>query len=99
MVKVAAVNLDERKIDLMLDASMLRGRGGRKVQVSKAEPKSSEGRREGSKLDGKAESTGKPGKSRKPRNGSKNGRQSERSKPAGRAPKKTRSKSSKGKKK
>ncbi|RDV26600.1 ribonuclease R [Alteromonas aestuariivivens] len=32
-VKVAAVNLDERKIDLLLDKSMLRGRSGRKVPV------------------------------------------------------------------
>ncbi|GEA07103.1 hypothetical protein KUL42_18640 [Alteromonas sp. KUL42] len=32
-VKVAAVNLDERKIDLLLDKSMLRGAGGKKVKV------------------------------------------------------------------
>ena len=32
-VKVAAVNLDERKIDLLLDKSMLRGPKGKKVKV------------------------------------------------------------------
>ena len=32
-VKVAAVNLDERKIDLVLDAAMLRNRSGKKVKV------------------------------------------------------------------
>jgi ribonuclease R len=35
-VKVAAVNLDERKIDLLLDKSMLRGPGGKKVKVASA---------------------------------------------------------------
>jgi ribonuclease R len=35
-VTVAAVNLDERKIDLLLDKSMLRGTKGKKVKVRSA---------------------------------------------------------------
>ncbi|AXR07873.1 ribonuclease R [Salinimonas sediminis] len=36
MVKVAAVNLDERKIDLVLDSAMLRTRSGKKVKSRSA---------------------------------------------------------------
>ncbi|QCZ92384.1 ribonuclease R [Salinimonas iocasae] len=39
-VQVAAVNLDERKIDLVLDDSMLKNRSGKKVKVRSAGKKS-----------------------------------------------------------
>ena len=48
-VKVAAVNLDERKIDLVLDAAMVRNRSGKKVKV-----------RESGKSGRKDKSTSKP---------------------------------------
>ncbi len=35
-VKVAAVNLDDRKIDLVIDGQTLKGKGGKKVPVKKA---------------------------------------------------------------
>jgi len=44
-VKVAAVNLDERKIDLLLDKSMLRGPGGKKVKVKTAKKPSRNAKR------------------------------------------------------
>ena len=47
-VKVAAVNLDERKIDLLLDKSMLRGPKGKKVKV-KTVKKASRNAKRGSK--------------------------------------------------
>lgn len=92
-VKVAAVNLDERKIDLTLDDSMLSGRGGKKTQTRKAAPtKNTGGRREENK-------SGGPAKGNKSRNSNKSGGgQSERGKSAGRSSKKPRSKASKGKK-
>ncbi|GEA12780.1 ribonuclease R [Alteromonas sp. KUL49] len=53
-VKVVAVNLDERKIDLLLEQTSLKGKGGRKVKVKtikKAPPKPGRG--------GKAAKSGK----------------------------------------
>ena len=46
-VKVAAVNLDERKIDLLLDKSMLRAPGGKKVKVKTIKKATSKPRRSG----------------------------------------------------
>jgi ribonuclease R len=46
-VKVAAVNLDERKIDLLLDKSMLRAPGGKKVKVKTIKKAASKPRRSG----------------------------------------------------
>ncbi|MBU3023428.1 ribonuclease R [Aestuariibacter sp. A3R04] len=54
-VKVAAVNLDERKIDLVLDSTVLRGPGGKKVPVRSAAKKDKPG---GDKR-GRSESRGK----------------------------------------
>ena len=97
-VKVAAVNLDERKIDLILDGTMLRGRGGKKVQVRTAASKSAGDRRNTTdrREGGKSSATGK---GRKSREKGKTDRRSDSKKPATRAPKKSRSKSGKGKKK
>lgn len=39
MVQVAAVNLDERKIDLVLDEALLKGKSGRKVSVKSVSSK------------------------------------------------------------
>ncbi|MEQ5806352.1 ribonuclease R [Alteromonas sp. NFXS44] len=97
-VKVAAVNLDERKIDLILDGTMLRGRGGKKVQVRTAALKSAGDRRNTTdrREGGKSSATGK---GRKSREKGKTDRRSDSKTPATRAPKKSRSKSGKGKKK
>jgi len=48
-VKVAAVNLDERKIDLLLDKSMLRGPGGKKVKVASAKKPARKNAKRGTK--------------------------------------------------
>ncbi|GGW82575.1 ribonuclease R [Alteromonas halophila] len=62
-VKVAAVNLDERKIDLVFDQQTLKGKGGKKVPVKKA-TKPARGGKKGD--DGKAggKKSGKPAKKR-----------------------------------
>lgn len=60
-VKVAAVNLDERKIDLVLDTGTLRGRKGKKVAVKKAKKP----RRNKDSTDKSGNKTGAP-KGRKP---------------------------------
>ena len=56
-VKVAAVNLDERKIDFLLDIPQGKGKSGRKISVRKAAKKGSE--RKGADKKGKAESKGR----------------------------------------
>ena len=65
-VTVAAVNLDERKIDLLLDKSMLRGTKGKKVKVRSAKKASDKPTR----FDNKP-STGKGGSSSSSRSGGK----------------------------
>ena len=91
-VKVAAVNLDERKIDLVLDSSMLRGRGGKKVTVRKASSKNDDGPRD-NKRGGRADTKGaRKGSNRDSNKGGRKG-QSER------VSKKPKTRSNKGKKK
>ena len=77
---------------------MLRGRGGKKVQVRTAASKSAGDRRNTTdrRESGKSSATGK---GRKSREKGKTDRRSDSKKPATRAPKKSRSKSGKGKKK
>ena len=77
-VTVAAVNLDERKIDLLLDKSMLRGTKGKKVKVRSAKKASDKPARfdnkpstgKGSRSDKKG-SKGKGGSSSSSRSGGK----------------------------
>ncbi|MBU2977255.1 ribonuclease R [Alteromonas sp. C1M14] len=49
IVKVAAVNLDERKIDLVLDGVTLKGPGGKQVTVRAKSGKKERGRKDSSK--------------------------------------------------
>lgn len=62
IVKVAAVNLDERKIDLVLDSATLKGPGGKKVSVRAKSSKKDRSRKDSSKrkaTDGKQQQTHK----------------------------------------
>ncbi|MCV2886424.1 ribonuclease R [Aestuariibacter sp. AA17] len=64
-VKVAAVNLDERKIDFILDVKQARGKGGKAIPVKKVSKKASQKRNERSAPKGKRSQAKKPSKSRK----------------------------------
>ncbi|QJR81506.1 ribonuclease R [Alteromonas pelagimontana] len=64
VVKVAAVNLDERKIDLTLDQAMLRTPSGKKVSVRSASKKSGSGKGRAKKeRDGRSDKGSAKGKS------------------------------------
>lgn len=74
-VRVAAVNLDERKIDLVLDSQVLKGPGGKKVPVKKAGKAPKGSRKSAAKKGaGKSDKSSKKGGKRAPQSKSKRGK-------------------------
>ena len=65
-VKVAAVNLDERKIDFLLDVRQGKGKGGKKIAVRKAaKSKTAKKQRKSGKPSGADKAPGKKTTSRR----------------------------------